>query len=77
MLVLCSTGRACLGMLLVDIISGQRYYMNFGKAAAVSLPSSGNTLKYNVIVCIVVVVIHMWGRLIVVQVVRYSAFKIA
>jgi len=27
--------------------------------------------------CIVVVVVHMWGRLIVVQVVRYSAFKIA
>ena len=77
MLVLCSTGRACLGMLLVDIISGQRYYMNFGKAAAVSLPSSGNTLKYNVIVCIVVVVIHMWGRLSVVEVVRYSAFEIA
>ena len=51
--------------------------MNFGKAAAVSLPSSGNTLKYNVIVCIVVVVIHMWGRLSVVEVVRYSAFEIA
>ena len=44
-MMFCSTGRACLGMLLVDIIPGQRY-----KFREYSSSSTSSTLKYAVIV---------------------------
>jgi len=63
--------------------------MNFGNAAAVVRRSVAPTAEYfepswfqgaviewmYIRTCIVVV--HLWGRLIVVQVVRHSPFKIA
>ena len=87
MLMFCSTGRACLGMLLVDIISGQRY--EFRECSSSSTSSSGNSLKYTVIVpgyrdriniCMYlysnsIIVVHLWGWLSMVQVVRYSAIE--
>ena len=85
MLTFCSTGRACLGMLLVDICSG---HMNFGNAAVVlhrvvavlrSITSlfEGTVRELIYTGACIVVVVHLWGRLGVVQVVHYSAFEIA
>ena len=48
MLMFCSTGRVCLGMLLVDVMSGQRCELR--ECISSSISSSGSTFKHTVIV---------------------------
>ena len=57
MVLICSTGRACLGIFLVDIISGQWYELEESTAAAVHRV----LVPVYVLVRIVVVVVTLYG----------------
>ena len=87
MLMLCSTGRDCV-MVSYWSTSFQFNGMNLGNIAAVvrqvvaptaELPSlfQGTVIESISVCTCIVVVVHLWGRLSAVQVVRHGAFEVA